>query len=370
MRKEKRKKVINYAVIGLGHIAQVAVLPAFAHAGKNSRLSAMVSGDPLKEKKLGSSYKVPIYHYDEFPGCLSKHEVDAVYIALPNHMHCEYTVRAAEAGFHVLCEKPMAVTEEECRRMITATDKARVNLMIAYRLHFEESNMITVQMIEKGRIGVPRIFNAVFTMQVRPDNIRLDRDKGGGTLYDIGIYCINAARYLFHCEPLEVFAQSFSGSDSRFDEVDEMTSAILRFPEGRTAIFTVSFGAAPVSNYRIVGTRGDIEIVNAFEYVGSRRRRVTINEVTKEEEYKAADQFASELLYFSDCILKKTKPEPGGLEGMSDVKIIEALYRSALSRKPVQLNLERKRKRPGPKQILYFPPVSKPDLVHAESASS
>src|SRR4051794_37847345 len=156
---QSEPKTIRYAVVGLGHIAQVAVLPAFKHAERSS-LTALVSGDATKRKKIGRKYKVPhVYSYEEYGECLANEEVDAVYIALPNDMHCEYTVRAAEAGKHVLCEKPMAVTEDECRRMIAAAEANRVKLMIAYRLHFEEANLKVLEMIRQGEIGEPRFFS-------------------------------------------------------------------------------------------------------------------------------------------------------------------------------------------------------------------
>src|SRR5438046_39922 len=127
-------KKIRYAAVGLGYISQVAVLPAFAHASENSELTALVSGDPEKLKTLSKKYKVPLtYSYDDFETCLANGDIDAVYIALPNNMHCEYSVKAAEYGVHVLCEKPMAVTEDECEQMIQASKDHDVKLMIAYR---------------------------------------------------------------------------------------------------------------------------------------------------------------------------------------------------------------------------------------------
>src|SRR5688500_15706034 len=139
---------VRYAVVGLGHIAQVAVLPAFAHA-RNSTLAALVSDDARKRQELARRYRVEsTYGYDQFEECLE--QVDAVYIALPNSMHAEYTIRAAQAGVHVLCEKPMAVTVEECQRMIAACRKAGVKLMIAYRLHFETLNLAAMEVARRG----------------------------------------------------------------------------------------------------------------------------------------------------------------------------------------------------------------------------
>lgn len=249
------QRKIRYAVVGLGWFAQSAALPAFAHA-ENSELVALVSDDPTKLAEISQQYSGVQYtfSYAEYDDCLSSGLIDAVYIALPNHLHCEYTVRAANAKVHVLCEKPMAVTEDECQQMISACDRNEVKLMIAYRLHLEEANMQAVEILKSGQIGEPRIFNSVFTQQTEAGNIRVEKEVGGGTLDDIGIYCINAARYLFQDEPIEVFATSASKNEPRFKEVAEMTSAILRFPKDRLAAFTLSFGGAKVSTYQVVGT--------------------------------------------------------------------------------------------------------------------
>jgi len=184
---------VKYAIVGLGHIAQVAVLPAFDHARRNSRVAALVSDDATKRKSLGRKYRIDAtFAYDDYETCLQ--QVDAVYIALPNSMHAEYTIRAANAGVHVLCEKPMAVTVEECESMIEACRQNNVKLMIAYRLHFEEINLKAVDLVRRGRIGEPKFFNSSFSMTVQPGDIRTKKELGGGTLYDIGIYCINAKK--------------------------------------------------------------------------------------------------------------------------------------------------------------------------------
>ena len=259
---------IRYAVVGLGHLAQVAVLPAFAHA-KNSELAALVSSDPEKLTKLGRRYRVKArYSYDQYEECLEKGQIDAVYIALPNHLHREYAERAARAGVHVLVEKPMAVTEEDCQSMIEVAEENKVKLMVAYRLHFEEANLRAIDLVQSGKLGDPRLFDSVFTMQVKEGDIRLGpRELGGGTLYDIGIYCINAVRNIFGAEPMEVTAFSSNNGDPRFQQCEEMTSAILRFPgRERLASFTCSFGAADVSSYRVVGTEGHLIMDPAYEY--------------------------------------------------------------------------------------------------------
>jgi glucose-fructose oxidoreductase len=364
------RRIVRYAVVGLGHIAQIAVLPAFAHAGRNSQVTALVSDDPMKRKKLGRQYGIEqTYSYAEYDECLAGGYIDAVYIALPNHLHCDYSVRAARAGIHVLCEKPMAVTEQECEQMIEAADLHRVKLMIAYRLHFEEANMKAAHLVQSGKLGEPRLFNSVFTMQVRDKDIRLQKETGGGTLYDIGIYCINAARYLFKDEPLEVSAFSVHGSDRRFKEVDEMTGATMRFPHDRLAMFICSFGGADVSAYDVVGTKGHLRVDPAYEYADKLKFELTLNGTSKTREFSRRDQFAPELLYFSDCILQGRSPEPSGKEGLIDVRIIRALYDSAETGHPVSLQVSKKSHRPTLTQEIKRPPVKKPHLIHTESPS-
>ena len=370
--KPQNQKKVRYAVVGLGHIAQVAVLPAFAHASENSELVALVSDDPEKLEKLGRKYKVTArYSYDEYEDCLRSGEVDAVYIALPNHLHREYTEGAARARVHVLCEKPMAVTEEDCLAMIRAAEENEVKLMVAYRLHFEEANLKAIDLVQSGRLGDPRLFDSVFTMQVKEGDIRLNpRELGGGPVYDIGVYCINAVRNLFGAEPMEVVAFSANNGDPRFQQSEETTSAILRFPgRERLASFTVSFGAADVSSYRVVGTKGDLVMEPAYEYAETLKQRVTVNGRTRERSFSKRDQFAPELVSFSECILTGAAPESSGWEGYADVRVVRALYHSTQTGQPVPLEPFSKDDRPSLDQELRRPPIKKPQLVNTQAPS-
>ncbi|MHB1091855.1 Gfo/Idh/MocA family protein [Thiobacillus sp.] len=358
-------------MIGQGYISQVAVLPGFAHARRNSELVALVSDDPVKLNTLSRTYGVTrIGGYEDFDNLMASGEIDAVYIALPNHLHTSFTLRAARHGIHVLCEKPMAVTVVDCRRMIAGCRRHGVKLMIAYRLHFERANLTAIETVQSGTIGEPRIFNSVFTLQVPdPENIRLRRETGGGTLYDIGIYCINAARSLFQDEPTEVFATTARKRVARFRQVEEMASAILRFPGERLASFTCSFGAARASAYEIVGSRGSLKVSPAFGLSEDLHHTLMVDGHLRERTFPQRDQFAPELLYFSDCILNGVEPEPSGREGLIDVCTIEALYRSAETGRAVKLPRLSKRTRPNMEQECSRPAVSKPKLVHAASPS-
>ena len=372
VRTESPSKVtaVRYAVVGLGHIAQVAVLPAFGHAKRNSVLTALVSDDPRKLKQLSRRYDIPYcYSYRQYDQCLREGHIDAVYIALPNSLHCDFAVRAAKAGIHVLCEKPMAVTQQECRRMVQAADQADAKLMIAYRLHFEKANMDTAEVARSGKLGNLRLFNSVFTMQVREGDIRVKAKLGGGSLYDIGVYCINAARYVFQANPTKVSACTVKGTDRRFRDVDEMTTAWLEFPGDRLATFVCSFGAADNSAYDVVGTKGRVRLDPAYEYVGELRQELVLNGKSRSHRYEAGDQFAPELLYFSDCVLNDRHPEPSGLEGLIDVAIVEALYRSAKTGRSVSLSLPDKKQWASHHQVMKRPPVQKPTLVRVKSPS-
>ena len=363
---------IRYAVVGLGDLAQEAILPEFEHA-KSSELVALVSGDPVKLEALSKKYKVArTYSYEGLEDCLMTGDIDAVYVVTPNHLHREFTVRAAKKGMHVLCEKPMAANEADCRAMINAAREHNVKLMIAYRLHFEPGTLDGIDIASSGKLGDLRIFSSVFAQQIRPGNIRVavPESLGGGTVWDMGVYCINAARYLFRDEPFEVIAFSANGDHSRFEGVDEMTSAILRFPQERLAMFTSSFGASSTSAMMLVGTEGRLEMEPAFDYSQDLEQRVTIKGDTSKKTFSRVGQFAAEMDYFSECILNGTDPEPSGEEGLADVRIVDAIYRSALTRVPVGIEPVKRVHRPSKDQeIKRKPGPEDVKTVHAASPS-
>jgi glucose-fructose oxidoreductase len=236
--------------------------------------------------------------------------------------------------------------------------------MTAYRLHFEQATLAAIEAVARGKIGDPRLFVSSFTMDVKAPNIRLEADLGGGTLYDIGIYCINAARHLFRAEPVEAFAMRAARPERRFGEVEEATSAVLRFPGERLASFNVSFGADKTSEYTIVGTRGSLRVDPAYELASGLDHHLKKGETKRHEHFDRRDQFAPELLYFSDCILEDRAPEPSGEEGLADVRVIRALYRSAQLGRPVKLEARRARRQPTIDQSIRRPPVRMPKLVH------
>lgn len=286
-----RTAPVRYGVVGLGYIAQVAVLPAFAHA-RNSRVTALVTGNAHKRETLGAKYDVAHrFGYDELEACFQ--HVDALYICTPNAQ-----------------------------------------------------------------------FASSFTMRATPGGIRTRRETGGGSVYDLGIYCLNAARMLFDTEPTAVSAFSIPGARSEMPEVDDTTSAVLRFDGDRLATFTSGFAAADVSTYRIVGTEGQIVVDPAYEYAAPLAYTMTVGDIVTKSRGRKHDQFAAEIAYFSDCIRSGRRPEPSAEEGAWDVRVINAIYEAAAS--GARIGLPRASEPgPDPSQAMALPPVRRPRLVDA-----
>jgi glucose-fructose oxidoreductase len=359
---------VRYAVVGLGHIAQTAVLPAFEHARSKAELVALFSDDRDKLATLGRRYRVAhTFPYERYEEGLARAGAEAVYIALPNTLHREYTERAARCGLHVLCEKPLATRTEDCAAMITAARENGVKLMTAYRLHFDPATLKALEQAASGKLGELRAFSSAFTMQVKHGNSRLDRSLGGGPLLDVGIYCINAARKLFRGEPVRVVADCVGGGDPRFAEVPEMVSAQLRFPGGRLASFVCSFGAADASWYELLGTEGSLRMEPAYSHGDALVLSTRVGEKTKRKRFPRHDQFAGELLHFSTCVLEDRKIESDGLEGLLDVAVIEAVEESARRGEAVALSLPGKPYYPTKEQAKPTPPPRRAPTVNVSS---
>ena len=372
--RSKSAPPLRFAVVGLGHIAQAAVLPAFRHARPHVELSALVSGTAAKLRQLGRRYRVEnLCSYADADKLFDSGAIDAVYIATPNTEHAIWAVRAAESGLHVLCEKPLATSVGDCERMIDACARNNVLLMTAYRLHFERCNLEVADLVRRKRIGESRYFDSQFSMQVKGGNIRTERELGGGPEWDIGIYCQNAARYVFADEPTHVWATTTNSGDPRFSEVPETVHAILKFPGERIANFICSFGAADRSRYEIVGTKGSVVCDPAYEYAEGLGYELTIGEKKKKKKFAKSDQFAPELVYFAQCVRQGRTPEPSGKEGLIDVAIIEAIHESIASGQWVALGsgTPRRQQRPTLRQEIRRPAVPRePPMVQAESGHS
>ena len=346
---------IRYAVVGAGWISQFAFMPAVAQTG-NSKLTAIISGSPTNAAKLAEFYSIDhIFNYKDYDQALSSGVFDAVYIALPNSMHAEYTIRAAKQGIHALVEKPLATSVEECELMIQAAEDNSVKLMTAYRLHCEPGTVEAIELVANGSIGSPRIFDSVFSLRSAASNHRLRREHWGGPLQDIGVYCLNAARHLFRAEPIAVQAMSLRSDDLRFNEVDEAVSATLRFPNDGLATFSVSFNGPDIDMYRIIGTKGEITMDPGFRLEVPTRLTWRFDNGMGIRESTNTDQFGAQTAYFSDCILADHNPLPDGYEGLADVRALVAIQKSAESSQLQWLNSASRCGHPSKETVRLIP---------------
>lgn len=323
---------LGWAIVGLGSLSINQILPAFAKC-EASRVTALVSGSPEKAQKLATRYGVPeknIYSYANYDTLRDNPDVDIVYVVLPNSMHAEYTIRAARAGKHVLCEKPMATTPEECRRMIDASRQAGRKLMVAYRVRFEPYNQALIKVARDKEFGPLKLVISDHGFNIGdPNQWRLKRAMaGGGSLMDIGIYSLNAARYTTGEEPVAVNAMEYTTpNDPRFTEVEETINFQLRFPSGVLANCSSSYGA-PSNRIRVVGSNGWAELEPATSYAGLRMRAGTYTKV-EERLHRVVDHFAMEMDHLSFCVMNDTEPLTPGAEGLADLTIMMAIYEAA-----------------------------------------
>jgi predicted dehydrogenase len=326
-------KKTGYAVIGLGRIAG-HFMPGVRNT-TNSQITAVVSGHRDKAERIAAEYQIPkssIYSYENFDEIAHNPAVDAVYVALPNSMHAEYTIRAAKAGKHVLCEKPMATSVADCESMIAACKGANVKLMIAYRCHYEPTNLKAVQLIRQGALGQVQAIESAFGFNIGRGEWRLDRKlAGGGPLYDVGIYSLNACRYLTGEEPQHISAYaSVIDHDGRFDQVEESVSWTMRFPSGIVASCSTTYGANMAGYFRVYGAKGWLQVDQAFVYEGL-RLRAEYGDTKLDEPNPARDpsHFQAEAEHFSHCVQNGLEPQSPGEEGLRDMRYIAEIYRSA-----------------------------------------
>lgn len=361
---------IRYAVVGIGHIAQTAVLPAFKNAAGNSELAAIVTGDPEKADVLPTKYPgVTAFSYEEYEKLLGSGMIDAVYISLPNRLHFEFAKKALQHRIHVLCEKPITLRHEEALELGRIAAENHCKLMVAYRLHFEVANLKAIEIARSGELGDLRYYSSVFSYRlIDPTNIRVRKDDGGGPIWDIGIYCINAARYLLSDEPIAVTAFATSQNLKIFSEVPETVAVSLKMSRGTLAQFTCSFGAGDIAEYKLFGTKGHLHLDQAFEYTESRDLRVVKDGKKTVLQYKKSDQFGAELVYFSDCLILNKDPQPSAREGAQDVRIIEAINESIRFARTVELQPHLTAEVwPSMKLRIYKPPVTKVETINARS---
>jgi predicted dehydrogenase len=351
--------MIRYAVVGAGWISQESFLPGVAQSG-NSTIAAIVTGDLAKGAKLAAFHNIPqVLPYEEYDALLASDTIDAVYIALPNSMHADYTIRAAKAGKHILVEKPLATTVVDAEAMIDAARDAGVFLMTAYRLHNEPGTVAVLDHIRQGAIGTPLIFQSIFSFQTTLGNHRLRASHWGGPLQDLGVYSINAARHIFGEEPILATATVHQPKDDpRFAEIEATLAATLTFPSGGIAQFVSSFGAGSVDNYRIVGSTGDIEMDPGFKADCAMQIRLRKNAVTKEVTFQQTDHFGAQVAYFSDCITSRTPPEADGEEGLTDMLVLLAIEVAAKTGQVQGIDIPPRSRHPTADMVRFSAPTT------------
>jgi len=332
---------LGWAIVGLGSLAIHQILPAFAECEK-SKVVALVSGHPEKANKLALRYGVDpknIYNYQNYDSIRDNPAVDIIYIVLPNGMHAEYTIRGFEAGKHVLSEKPMASTPAECQSMIDAARKADRKLMVAYRCRYEPVNQEAIRLARSGELGPTQVILADHGFNIGdPKQWRLNKAlAGGGSMMDIGIYSLQAARYLTGEEPTEINAMIFtSPGDVRFKEVEETINFQLRFPSGVQANCASSYGYSGQNHYRVVGTEGWFELEPATSYTGL-RMRIRRGQELEEPDLAERNHFALEMDHMSGCVMDNKEPLTPWEEGLRDLKIMTRIYEAASTGKTVKI---------------------------------
>lgn len=332
---QEESKSLRYGIVGLGRISLEHFMPGCKQS-KKSQVVALVSGHREKADKAAAEYKIAaknIYSYDNYDSIAENKDIDAVYIALPNSMHAEYTIRAFKAGKHVLCEKPMATTVEDSRAMITAAKAAGKKLMIAYRCQYEATNARAVQLIRDGSLGTIQAIESANGFNERAGEWRLSRKlAGGGPLMDVGVYSLNACRYLTGEEParLEGYS-SVIDKDGRFDEVEENLSWTMKFPSGIVASCNTTYGASMNGYYRVHGSKGSMHVEPAFGYQGLHLKAQIKSMPAIDEPNPERDpaQFARQADYFADCVFSNKEPKSNGEEGLRDMQLMEKIYKSA-----------------------------------------
>ena len=325
---------LRYCIVGLGRISMDHFMPA-CKMSQNARVTALVSSDRKKAEEQAAKYEVPsknIYSYKNYDEIGNNSEIDAVYIALPNSMHAEYTIRAANAGKHVLCEKPMATTVKDSQAMINACRAAGKKLMIAYRCHYESTNLRAVQLIREGKLGTVQAIESAFGFNEKAGEWRLNRKlAGGGPLMDVGIYSLNACRYLTGEEPskIEGYASTID-KDGRFAEVEENVSWTMRFPSGIVASCNTTYGGQMEGYYRVHGTKGYLHVEPAFSYEGLQLKAQIKGEPPIDEPNQAKDpsQFVAEADHFARSVFDGEEPRSNGEEGLRDMQLISEIYKS------------------------------------------
>jgi predicted dehydrogenase len=331
------QKKIGFAICGLGTLSEQQIAPAFAHT-QLCRLSAVVTGTPAKAEAFRAKYDIPrrsVYSYDDMHRMADNPDIDVVYVVTPNALHAPHTIAAARAGKHVFCEKPLEISVERCQQMIDACKAAGRLLGTAYRCQYDPHHLECIRLARERVFGTVGMVEAGFDISVgEPGQWRLQRAlSGGGALMDVGIYALQATRYLTGEEPTLVSAIETKTDPVKFAEVDESVVWTTKFPSGALAYCSTSYKLGGISRLRATAERGWFELDPAFHYSGNHGRRSDGQEIR----FAPIDLFAAEMDDFARCILHGTPSKVSGEEGLRDVRILMAIYESIRTGRAVSL---------------------------------
>ena len=326
-------KKVRWGVLGAAKIAVTRVIPAMQQ-GKYSEIVAVASRDLEKAQQTAHDLDIQKF-YGSYEELLADAEIDAIYNPLPNNLHIPWTIKAAEAGKHVLCEKPIALTVDETRKLIETRDRTGVKIQEAFMARTHPQWLGVRDLIRAGRIGSLRSINGFFSYY-NDDlaNIRNRIETGGGALFDIGCYCINISRFILDEEPKKISAMIERDAESK---VDKITSAILDFPSCQST-FTCGTQLVPYQRMQFFGTKGRIEVEIPFNIPVNHPTRIFVDdgaslfgETIEIMEFPAANQYTIQGDLFSRAILEKSEQAISLEDSVKNMSVIEAVFRAAES---------------------------------------
>jgi glucose-fructose oxidoreductase len=331
----KQKKRLGVALVGLGYYSTDLLAPALGFT-EHCYLAGVVTGTPSKAKKWKLRYNIPeknIYDYSAFDSIANNPDIDVVYIVLPPSMHAEYVVRAANAGKHVWCEKPMAVTVAECQRMIDACAKNKVSLSIGYRMHHEPNTQQIIRFGKEKTYGnIVSITAAAGYFDGRTNHWKQKKNMGGGSMYDMGVYPLNATRYCTGLEPIAVTAKQSTTRPAIYTEVDETMNFELEFPGGITATCETSFGKG-MNDLYVKCRKGSYGLTPFQSYSGIHGKTSDGKILDATISNQQARQMDDDAL----AIINNTPLLAPGQEGLKDIRVVEAVYKSVAEKRKIQI---------------------------------
>ena len=328
---------LGFALAGLGGLSTYQIAPALQKTSF-CKLTGIITGHPAKAEHWKAQYNIPdknIYNYDNMETMADNPDIDVVYVVTPNGLHAEHTIKAAKAGKHVLCEKPMEVSPEKCQQMIDACKAANRMLAVGYRLHFEPNHLECIRLAREKVLGTVNMIQAEYGFRIGdPKQWRLNRAlSGGGPLMDVGIYALQAARYLSGEEPVSVSAVTTTSDPVKFKDIEESIAWQLKFPGGIIASCNTTYNFNGFDRFRAFADRGWFELAPCFGYGGIQGKRSD----GKWTPFPPIDHFAAEMDDFAQCISNNQPTKVPGEEGLRDLKIMMAIYEAAKTGKTISL---------------------------------